>query len=301
MPERVNNNDNYVQPQCSFAQPAVWRPGTALDIASQWPGTRDEPLSMRGDCAICGTGAEFPRASARRLPDVSSSVFIALAGFYLTEFSSLRPNVRDFPAGWVAPLFAFTEPARPPLQHRFMVSLPHLPHCTGTNSRFRWTLQYFCILQGQVLSSSPSDKLSSVSSYIRFASWQLRAGKQLSSVSSYIGFASWQLLASPHSRKVARKIFLAFHWTLKWNNSITEPTTSTQSRTWRAHMGVGTLNQSTSQGWLCLRGLFIVISGNLRTLRNSQYSCCMLFKACSLFTAWNHLNFSANIFVELEA
>ena len=111
-----------------------------------------------------------------------------------------------------------------------MVSLPHLPHCTGTNSRFCWTLQYFCILQGQVLSSSPSDKLSSFS--------------------SYIGFASWQLLASPHSRKVVREIFLAFHWTLKWNNTITEPTTSTQARTRIARMGVGTLNQSTSQGWL---------------------------------------------------
>ena len=43
----------------SFAQPAVWRPGRALDLASQWPGTRDEPLSMRGECAICGRGAEF--------------------------------------------------------------------------------------------------------------------------------------------------------------------------------------------------------------------------------------------------
>ena len=169
---------------------------------------------------------------------------------YLTEFSSLRPNVRDFPAGWVAASFAFTEPVGPPLPQRFMVSLPHLPHCMGTNSRFRWTLQYFCILQGQVLSSSPSDKPSSVSSYIGFASWQVCAGKQLSSVSSYIGFASWQLLTSPHSRKVAREIFLAFHWTLKWNNSITEPTTSTQGRTRIACMGVQTLNQLTSQGWL---------------------------------------------------
>ena len=39
---------NYVQPRGSFAQPAVWRPGTALDLASQWPGTRDEPLCMGG-------------------------------------------------------------------------------------------------------------------------------------------------------------------------------------------------------------------------------------------------------------
>ena len=45
-----NNNNNGVQPRGSFAQPVVWRPGTALDLASQWPGTRDEPLSMRGEC-----------------------------------------------------------------------------------------------------------------------------------------------------------------------------------------------------------------------------------------------------------
>ena len=52
---KVNNNYYYyVQPRGSFAQPAVWRPGTALDLASQWPGTRDEPLSMRGECTICG-------------------------------------------------------------------------------------------------------------------------------------------------------------------------------------------------------------------------------------------------------
>ena len=176
-----NNYNNYVQPRGSF-----------------------------GNCATCGRGAEFPRVSARLAWLFLIGVYSAHR-VYLTEFSSLRPNVRDFPAGWVAASFAFAEPAGPPLPHRFMVSLPHLPHCTGTNSRFRWTLQYFCILQGQVLSSSPSDKLSSVSSYFGFASWQLRAGKQLSSVSSYIGFAYWQLLASPHSRKVAREIFLAFH------------------------------------------------------------------------------------------
>ena len=44
----VNNNNYYVLPPGSLVQPAVWRPGTALDLASQWPGTRDEPLSMHG-------------------------------------------------------------------------------------------------------------------------------------------------------------------------------------------------------------------------------------------------------------
>ena len=36
---------------------------------------------MRGECAICGRGAEFPRASARCLPDFFTSLFIALTGF----------------------------------------------------------------------------------------------------------------------------------------------------------------------------------------------------------------------------
>ena len=81
----------FLLPRGSFAQPAVWRPGTALDLASQWPGTRDEPLCMRGDCAICGRGAEFPRASARRLPDFSSPVFIALTGFTSRSFPLSGP------------------------------------------------------------------------------------------------------------------------------------------------------------------------------------------------------------------
>ena len=84
----ISNNNYYVQPRGSFAQTAVWRPVTALDLASQWPGTRDEPPSMRGECAICGRGAEFPRASAQCLPDFSSSLFIALAGFTSQSFLS---------------------------------------------------------------------------------------------------------------------------------------------------------------------------------------------------------------------
>ena len=83
--------NNYVQPRGSFAHPVVWRAGTALDLASHWPGTRDEPLSMREECAICGRGAEFPRASGQRLPDFSSSVFIALTGFTSRSFPLSGP------------------------------------------------------------------------------------------------------------------------------------------------------------------------------------------------------------------
>ena len=50
---------NYVQPRGSFAQPVVWRPGTALDLASQWPGTRDEPLSMRWNAPYWVEGGIF--------------------------------------------------------------------------------------------------------------------------------------------------------------------------------------------------------------------------------------------------
>ena len=48
------------------------------------------------------------------------------------------------------------------------------------------------------------------------------------------------------------KVLAFFHWTLKWNNSITEPTTSTQARTRIACMGVRTLNQLTSRDGLRL-------------------------------------------------
>ena len=51
-----------------------------------------------------------------------------------------------------------------------MVSLPRFSHCTRYEFRFCWTLQYFCILQGQLLSNSSSDKLCAVSSYIGFSS-----------------------------------------------------------------------------------------------------------------------------------
>ena len=70
------------------------------------------------------------------------------------------------------------------------------------------------------------------------------------------------------SRKVVPEIFLAFHWTLKWNFSITEPTTSTQARTQFSRMGVRTLNQLTSRDGniFTFQWLFIAIVGLVPTL-----------------------------------
>ena len=51
----------------------VWRPDTALDLASFGQELVMEHPSMRVECAICGRGVT--------LPDFSSLVFIALTGF----------------------------------------------------------------------------------------------------------------------------------------------------------------------------------------------------------------------------
>ena len=97
-------------------------------------------MSMRLECAICGRGAEFPRASARRCLTFPHGVCSA------HRFSSR----------------SFSSPTR----------------CTGfADSPFLY------ILQGQLLSSSPSDNLA--------CHFFTQGG--------------------------ARNKFLPFHWTLKWN------------------------------------------------------------------------------------
>ena len=63
----------------------------------RWPGTRDGTASLRGECAIEGRNFHRP-------------LWLFLIGVYsahrgLTEFSSLRPNVRDSPAGWTFEIF----------------------------------------------------------------------------------------------------------------------------------------------------------------------------------------------------
>ena len=161
---------------------------------------------MRGECAICGRGAEFPRA------------WLFLIGVYrahqvyLTEFSSLRPNVRDFPAGYTG--------IRPPCRRACQ--------CFPFRIASWLVCPIFPTVRGWILD------------FVELCNILYTAGP------STFEFALWQMLAFRFSCKVAREI-LAFHWTLQWNNSITEPTTSTQARTRIAHVGVGTLNQSTSQ------------------------------------------------------
>ena len=52
--------------------------------------------SMRLECAICGRGAEFPRASARRCLTFPHGVYSAHR-FSSRSFFPLRPDVRDSP------------------------------------------------------------------------------------------------------------------------------------------------------------------------------------------------------------
>ena len=126
--------------------------------------------SMRLECAICGTGAEFPRASGRRCLTFPHSVYSA------HRFSSLSTGFTDSPPPRLTTYcrssvlsWGTADTASISLH----VQCDPISHCTGTNFQFGWTLQYFCILPGQLFSNSPSDKLSSVSSYMGFASCQL--------------------------------------------------------------------------------------------------------------------------------
>ena len=118
-------------------------------------------MSMWLECAICGRGAEFPRSSARRCLTFPHGVYSAHR-FSSQSFSS-PTRCTGFadspPVDYVLPkLSIIMGNCRHPPQFHFHGQCDPISHCTGTNSRFRWTLQYFCILQGQLLSSSPSDR-----------------------------------------------------------------------------------------------------------------------------------------------
>ena len=141
-------------------------------------------MSMRLECAICSRGAEFPRTFPQ-------GVF------------PLRPDVRDSPT---AP--RLTTYCRSSVLSWWTADTPSLPwfsHCTRYEVRFRWTLQYFCILQGQLLSNSSSDKLCAVSSYIGFSSDSCllarfaQGGISLNSAMIFFSLQS-QLLLPRHER-----------------------------------------------------------------------------------------------------
>ena len=106
-----------------------------------WPGTRAGTSSMWGEYAICGRGAEFPRASG-----------------FLTEFFFLRPNGRGFPAGWTfviitlhlwGPYGPFL--CRTVFTHRFMVSLPRAPSCSSCMGRISLNSAIFLYTAGLLL------------------------------------------------------------------------------------------------------------------------------------------------------
>ena len=126
-------------------------------------------MSMRLECAISSRGAEFPRASARRCLTFPHGVYSA---HRLSSRSFSSPTRCTGFADWLhiaeAHYYHGGLPTLP--RFRFMVSLTQFSHCTRYEFRFRWTLQYFCILQGQLLSNSSSDTLCAVSSYIGFPS-----------------------------------------------------------------------------------------------------------------------------------
>ena len=177
--------------------------------------------SMWSEWTICGRWAEFPRASARRCLTFPHGVYSAHR-FSSRSFSSPTwcTGFADSPpvdGKLLMQLLYHGELPTPP-RFRFHGCDP-ISHCTGTNSRFRWTLQYiFVYTAGPVTFEFASDK---------------------------------RLLAACQARWREKKFS---HFIELWNRiSITEPTTSTQAQTRFARMGVGTLNQSTSRDGLLAR------------------------------------------------
>ena len=176
--------------------------------------------SMRLECAICGRGAEFPRASARRCLTFPHSVYSAHL-FSSRSFSS-PTRCTGFadspPVEGSCQCNCFIMGNCRPASIRFMVSVTRFSHCTRMNdTRFRWTLQYIF-----VYTAGPSTLQESSSSDSELSAFHARWRQKISGIS----------LNS------------------EMNFFITVPTTSTrtQARTRIARMGVvGTLNQSTSR------------------------------------------------------
>ena len=104
--------------------------------------------SMRSECAMCGRGAEFPRASARRCLTFPHDVYSAHR-IFVTEFFPLQPDVRDSPTALRLTTYCRSSvlswwTADPPRFASWSV-WPDFSHCTGTNSQFLWILQYIFI------------------------------------------------------------------------------------------------------------------------------------------------------------
>ena len=188
----------------------AWSTGVTYSLARNSCLT----TSMRLECAICGRGAEFPQASARRCLTFPHCVYSAHR-FSSRSFSSpTRCTGFWQPPGWrqAAKVTALSWGTADPPRFASWSVWPDFPTVLG------WTTLDFVelcnissyILQGQVLCKRV---------HPRTVSFQ---------------------------RKVAPENF--WHFIEIWNEFfITEPTTSTQARTRIARMGVGTLNQSTSR------------------------------------------------------
>ena len=167
-----NNNNNWILPGL-ICPTELWRPGTAQGLPTHWPGTR---VWTR----VCGWSApygveEFPWASARH-----SRTF--LHGVYSAHLFSSR----SFSSPTQCTGFADSPPVDYILP-KLSIIMGNCRHCLDFASWSVWpdfplygdefsislNSAIFCILQGQLLSNSPSDKLLSVSSFIGFASCQL--------------------------------------------------------------------------------------------------------------------------------
>ena len=174
--------------------------------------------SMREKCIICGRGAEFPRASARRCLTFPHSVYSA------HRFSS-----RSFSSPTRCTGFADSPPVdgKLPRQLLYHGELP-----TRLDSLHGQCDPIFPLYWDEQNSISLNSAI-----YLRIYCRAKYFAREF-----ILGQRAFRF-----SRKVAPENF--WHFIELWNeiNSITEPTTSTQARTRIARMGVGTLNQSTSR------------------------------------------------------
>ena len=149
------------------------RPDTAQGLPTHWQGTRvwTRVCGWSAPYAIEGRNFHGPQRDCLTFPH---SVYSA--HLFLTEFFSLTrcTGFADSPpVDYVLPKLSIIMGN---CRHRLdFASWSVWPDSQLYGDEFFISLNsaIFCILQGQLLSNSPSDKLSTVSSYIEFASCQL--------------------------------------------------------------------------------------------------------------------------------